>query len=214
MGNSTLLLVFAIVLLAAAVVTLLVGLAALRRARAQRAGGTATGTRSSASVDPFRDNDADALRGDPRALKPGDIVEIRGVSYAVRGSLLCSEGSWSWSEHFLDDAQGRRVWLSVEEDPDLELVLWTEVPSATVRPDRPTVEFGGRRYTRDESGQARFTGTGTTGLAPSGSLRYHDYAAPDGAQLSFERYGDSETWEVGTGETLHRAEVTIYPQAG
>lgn len=74
--------------------------------------------------DPLRDRDADALRGDPRRLKPGDIVEIRGVSYAVRGSIRLVEGGWSWAEHLLDDAGGVRRWLSVEEDPELELVLW------------------------------------------------------------------------------------------
>lgn len=162
--------------------------------------------------DPFRDTDADALRGDPRRLQPGDIVEIRDRSYAVRGTLRLTEGSWSWAEHLLDDASGTKVWLSVEEDPDLELVLWHAVPSATVVPGPPVIEFDGRRYTSQESGRARYAASGTTGLLPTGTMRYHDYSAPDGALLSFESYGDSDTWEVGRGERLHRAEVFIYPQ--
>jgi hypothetical protein len=165
-------------------------------------------------ADPFHSADADALRGDPRRLKPGDIAEIRGRTYAVRGSLHLREGSWGWQEHLLDDAGGQRIWLSVEEDPDLELVLWTEVPSATVLPDGPTVDFDGRRYTREETGRASFTGTGTTGLDSTGVVEYHDYAAPDGPLLSFERFGDSPRWEVGRGERLHRAELNIFPQAG
>lgn len=166
-------------------------------------------------ADPFRsaDDDADALRGDPRRLQPGDIVEIRRRSYGVRGSLRFTEGSWSWAEHLLDDADGDKVWLSVEEDPDLELVLWHEVSSATVTPGPATVDFDGRRYTSKESGRARFTAVGTTGLDPTGTMRYHDYTAPDGARLSFEAYGDSGKWEVGRGERLHRAEVLIYPGA-
>jgi hypothetical protein len=166
--------------------------------------------------DPFRtaDDDADALRGDPRRLGPGDVVEIRQTPYAVRGTLRFAEGSWSWTEHLLDDAQGRRVWLSVEENPDLELVLWHEVPDATARPGPPTVDFDGRRYTSRESGRARYTSTGNTGLDPVGDMRYHDYAAPDGTRLSFESYGSSDRWEVGRGEKPHRAEVLIYPAAG
>jgi hypothetical protein len=167
-----------------------------------------------APADPFSTADTDALRGDPRALKPGDIVEIRGRSHAVRGTLRFAEGDWGWAEHLLDDAAGHKVWLSVEEDPDLELVLWTEVPTATVQPGPPTVDFDGRRYTRDESGHARYTSTGTTGLNATGTVEYHDYAAPDGARLNFERYGGSANWEVGRGERLHRAELLIYPQAG
>ncbi|MEU5944098.1 DUF4178 domain-containing protein [Micromonospora sp. NPDC047465] len=162
--------------------------------------------------DPLRDRDADALRGDPRRLKPGDIVEIRGTSYAVRGSIRLVEGGWSWAEHLLDDAAGVRRWLSVEEDPELELVLWAAEPGATVTPGAPTIDFAGRRYNWNESGQARYTATGTTGLDPTGTMRYHDYQAPGGARLSFEAYGEAG-WEVALGEVLHRADVMIYPQA-
>ncbi|HEX6967577.1 MAG TPA: DUF4178 domain-containing protein [Micromonosporaceae bacterium] len=164
--------------------------------------------------DPFRDHDADALRGDPRRLQPGDIVEIRGRTYAVRGTLRFQEGGWNWAEHLLDDAVGGKVWLSVEEDPDLELVLWHEVPSTTVTPGLPAIDFDGRRYISGEAGQARYTAFGTTGLDPTGTVRYHDYRAPDGTWLSFESYGDSGRWEVGRGEQLYRTEVRIYPSSG
>ena len=116
-------------------------------------------------VDPFRqaEEDADALRGDPRKLAPGDIVEIRGVSYGVRGSLHFQEGDYRWAEHLLDDAAGTKRWISVEEDPDLELVLWTEVPGATVTPGPASIDFDGRRYASDESGSAHYTGSAPPG---------------------------------------------------
>lgn len=162
--------------------------------------------------DPLRDRDADALRGDPRRLKPGDLVEVRGgVTYAVRGSVRLVEGAWSWTEHLLDDADGVRRWLSVEEDPELELVLWTAEPGTTITPGAQAIDFAGRRYRWNESGRARYTAVGTTGLDPNGTLRYHDYQASGGARLSFEAYGDAG-WEVARGERLHRSEVMIYPQ--
>lgn len=187
---------------------LVVALVAVQRAR-QR---TSTPTRP-AGTDPFRDHDADILRGDPRRLRPGDLVEIRQVTYAVRGCLHLAEGGWTWAEHLLESTDGRSHWLSVEEDPDLELVLWTAEPGATVTPGPPTVDFDGRRYHSDESGRARWTSTGTTGLTPTGHVRYHDYQAPGGARLSFEQYGDAG-WEVSRGELLRRAEVMVYPQGG
>ncbi|HEU5108010.1 MAG TPA: DUF4178 domain-containing protein, partial [Micromonosporaceae bacterium] len=115
-----------------------------------------------------------------------------------------------------DNPDGHKMWLSVEHDPDLELALWTQVPSATVRPGEPTVDFDGRRYVREEAGKARFTGTGATGLDPSGTVEYQDYAAPDGPLLSFERFGtgDTATWEVARGERLHRAELRIFARGG
>lgn len=190
-----------------AVAGVVIAVVALRRTRRRPAP-------AAAPVDPFHTGDTDVLRGDPRALGPGAIVEIRSRSYVVRGSLRFTEGSWGWAEHLLDDAADGRVWLSVEEDPDLRLALWTSVPSATVTPGQPTVDFDGRRYTRNETGQARYTAIGATGLHPTGTVRYEDYVAPDGALLSFESYGDSGRWEVSRGERLHRAEVMIYPQAG
>ncbi|RKN46456.1 DUF4178 domain-containing protein [Micromonospora endolithica] len=182
-----------------------VAVVALRRSRSRPPA-------AKAPEDPLRDRDSDALRGDPRRLKPGDIVEIRGVSFAVRGTIRLVEGGWSWAEHLLDDAGEVRRWLSVEEDPELELVLWAAEPGATVTPGAPTLDFDGRRYSWNESGQARYTAVGTTGLDPSGTMRYHDYQASGGARLSFEAYGEAG-WEVARGEKLHRAEVMIYPQA-
>ena len=189
-----------------------------------------------APADPFRsvDDDADALRGDPRRIAAGDMVEVRGVSYAVRGTVRFTEGSWSWSEHLLDDVDGAKVWLSVEEDPDLELVLWRTVPetpatsappavpgapavsavlAAQAQPGADTITYGGRSFRREESGRARFSAAGTTGLHPSGVVRYHDYRAPDGLRLSFESYGDDTDWELGLGEQLRRGELMIYPRA-
>jgi hypothetical protein len=201
MTPATLILLAILVVLVAILVILVAARRQVRRA--------ATAT-PSPPADPFRDTESDALRGDPRTLKPGDIVEVHGISYAVRGSLHFAEGSWSWAEHLLDDAAGGKRWLSVEEDPDLILALWTEVRGATVQPGPETIEFDGRRYVSDESGSARFTGVGTTGLDPAGTVAYHDYKAPDGALLSFERYGDAG-WEVGRGEPLNRFELRVYP---
>ncbi|MGA8117199.1 MAG: DUF4178 domain-containing protein [Actinocatenispora sp.] len=161
--------------------------------------------------DPFADRDSDALSGDPRRIKVGDIVEFRGQSWAVRGSLRMREGSSTWAEHLLDDAAGVKRWLSVEEDPDLILALWSEVRGATVLPGPRTLDFDGRHYRDDESGTARFNAEGTTGLDPQGTVRYHDYEAGDGALLSFEDYGPSGKWEVARGETLARNELRIYP---
>lgn len=204
----------AVLLLAVLVVfaaILVVLLAARRRARQLRR--QAEARDAARPADPFGSHDTDAVQGDPRTIKPGDIVEIRGQSYGVRGTLTFHEGDWSWAEHLLDDPQGRKRWLSVEEDPDLELVMWHEVPGATVAPGPSTVDFDGRQYRSEESGSARYQGVGTTGLRPQGSVRYHDYQAPDGARLSFEEYGGSGTWEVGRGEELTRTEVRIYPAA-
>lgn len=165
--------------------------------------------------DPFHTGDQDSLRGDPRTLKAADIVEVRGEPFTVRGTVRLTEGGWTWSEHLLDDAKGKQVWLGVEEDPDLVLSLWTPLGADTdeARPPQPgakTIEFGGRTYTSEESGTAEYRSEATTGLNEHGEVRYHDYEAADGSMLGFEAYGDAD-WEASLGEELSRYDVRIYP---
>lgn len=201
-GLVTALIIVVIVLIVVAVVAVVMGM------RAKRA---ASGSQPQPPADPFHSGDQDSLRGDPRALKAGDIVEVRGRSYTVRGTLRLSEGGWTWSEHLLDDAKGTQVWLAVEEDPDLILSLWTPVDDAG-EPGPKTITFGGRTYHSEESGGADFRSEATTGLAESGTVRYHDYESSDGALLGFESYGGAD-WEASTGEALSRYDVLIYPTA-
>lgn len=160
--------------------------------------------------DPFADSDHHAVYGDPRSLKAGDLVELRGVSHVVRGSLRCDEGGWTWSEHLLETAAEDRVWLSVEEDPDLVIVAWTEA-DGDLSPGPKTLAFGGVQYRSDEKGSAAYRSEATTGLK-DGTVRYHDYEGPSGELLSFESYGDAG-WEASTGERLSTYDVKVYPVA-
>ncbi|SFE63039.1 protein of unknown function [Actinopolyspora alba] len=196
-----------ILILLIALVAVVVALV-LRGRRSQR-GGSGHGERG--PKDPFDTADQDALRGDPRSLTAGDIVEIRGTSYTVRGTLRLSEGSWRWSEHLLDDAKGTQVWLGVEEDPDLVLTQWTPVETDEVPTPGPAkLGFGEREFRSEESGTARFRSEATTGLDENGSVRYHDYEASDGTVLGFESF-DGADWEATLGEELTRYDVRIYP---
>lgn len=163
-------------------------------------------------TDPFADSDTTALRGDPRKLKAGDIFDTHGETLTVRGTLRLSEGSYRWSEHLIDTGTGVKRWLSVEEDPDLELVLWTEVSGApTPGPNR--LEYNGRTYRLEETGRANFTSEATTGLDPSGFVQYHDYEADDGSLLSFEDFGGTGKHEAAVGLPIQHNEITIYPQS-
>ncbi|WP_435831273.1 DUF4178 domain-containing protein [Micromonospora arborensis] len=151
---------------------------------------------------------AETPRGGPLRLTPGDRVRIREREYAVSGTIRLVEGDWSWVQHLLDDGSGTHHRLSVEDGPELELVLWTAEPGATVTPGAPTIELGGLRYTWAETGQARYTATGETELPSAGTMRYHDYQSGGSARLSFEAYGE-EGWRVARGDLLDRADLAI-----
>ncbi|WP_425428055.1 DUF4178 domain-containing protein [Allonocardiopsis opalescens] len=159
--------------------------------------------------DPFADT---GTGGDPRSLKAGDMVEYLGDRSWVRGSLRLSEGGSTWSEHFLDlSEQGSpKRWLSVEEDPDLQLAMWTSLPESDLTPHSPVLEFEGVTYRLQERGTASYRSEGTTGLRPQGGMDYADYEAPDGRQLSFERF-DHGRWEPSLGTPVPNGSLTIYP---
>ncbi|GGO06291.1 hypothetical protein GCM10011576_09810 [Micromonospora parathelypteridis] len=156
---------------------------------------------------------ASSPRGGPLRLNLGDRVRIREREYAVSGIIRLVEGDWSWVQHLLDDGSGTRHRLSVEDGPELELVLWTAEPGATVTPGAPTIDLGGLRYTWAETGQARYTATGETGLPSAGTVRYHDYQSGGTAWLSFEAYGE-EGWRVARGDLLDSADLAIRPTSG
>ncbi|QSB06479.1 DUF4178 domain-containing protein [Natronoglycomyces albus] len=165
-------------------------------------------------VDPFADTDENALRGDPRRLTAGDIVDAYGKSLVVRGSLRLSEGDYTWDEHFLDTGAEVRRWLSVEVDPDIEMVLWEEIKGHDLTPGATTIEHDGVTYRSVESGTAKYRGEATTGLPATGTVDYHDYTAENGEKLAFERFGAAGKWEASTGLRLDRNQVVIYHQSG
>lgn len=161
--------------------------------------------------DPFADTDSDALRGDPRKLKAGDIFDTHGETLTVRGTLRLSEGGYSWSEHLIDTGGGVKRWLSIEEDPDLELKLWTEVDGAP-QPGPRTLKYDGKTYRLEEEGRAQFASEATTGLAAQGTVHYYDYEAEDGSGLAFEDFKGNGNFEAAVGLEIERNEITIYPQ--
>lgn len=158
--------------------------------------------------DPFSSADDDAVHGNPRNLKPSDLIKIRGQTYAVRGTVRLTQDGYVWTENFIDTGTGAKAWISVEDDPDLEVVLWQEVTGVIVQPGSPTIDLDGRRYAFDEAGRARFTSVGTTGVSGTGNMAYQDYQAGDD-RLSFEDFGSG--WECARGQVLNHAEYRIYP---
>lgn len=180
--------------------------------RSRRASGaveqTPPAAESAAPQDPFAG--ATDVSGDPRALNAGDVVEYLGQRFFVRGSLRFREGGYSWSEHFLDDTGGTKRWLSVEEDPDLEVVLWTEHAGDGVTPAEKTLTVDGVEYRRTEHGTAQFRSEGTTGLGGSGRAEYVDYEGSGGRYFAFERF-EGGAWEAGQGERVPNGALTVYP---
>ncbi|WP_461000954.1 DUF4178 domain-containing protein [Streptomonospora sediminis] len=169
---------------------------------------TAAPSRPAAPADPFAD--IGETQGDPLRLKAGDMLDFGAERTWIRGTLRLSEGGAVWAEHFLEVENGRR-WLSVEQDPDLQMALWTGRPDLELTPHGREVELEGVRYRLTERGSASYRSEGTTGLRAEGGMDYADYEAADGSGrlLSFERF-DHGRWEPSTGTPLNRAAFTVF----
>ena len=157
--------------------------------------------------DPFAT--ASDSAGDPRAIKAGDMIDWGNERTWIRGSLRLSEGGYIWSEHFLEVEGGKR-WLSVEEDPDLQISLWTGRPDLELTPQSAHIDLEGVTYKLEEKGSGSYRSEGTTGLKSEGGLDYADYESEDGRLLAFERF-DHGSWEVSTGTKVTPGTFTIYP---
>ena len=141
----------------------------------------------------------------------GEVIPLADVADPVFSSGALGEGygvkpSGEGAVHVVAPVTGEVTMvagtghaLGFKTDDGLEVLLHLGVD---------TVELEGRRYQSEEAGSARFTSAGTTGVATSGRMAYHDYQAGDD-RLSFEDYGSG--WECARGELLSRADYRIYP---
>lgn len=153
------------------------------------------------------------VAGDPLTIKVGDLLDYLGDgnTYAVRGTITCTEGNYAWKEHLIDTGTGTKRWLSVEEDEgDVTVIAWTAVSMSEVQVHGKRLRYGGIEYELEEDGVANYRCDGTTGLPPSGSVEYADYEASDGRYFARERF-DQGSWEAAVGETVHAGFLTIYP---
>ncbi len=149
---------------------------------------------------------------DVRALKVGDVVNYEGGDFIVEGTLRFDQGGFRWQEHRLVDGP-KSLWLSVEDDEGLEIVVWERLKGAALEPGAGTLEHAGVTYELDERGRANFTSEGTTGAPGGGTAQFADYESGD-RRLSFERYGDDGGWEISAGRVISEHALDIYPSRG
>jgi Domain of unknown function (DUF4178) len=150
-----------------------------------------------------------AATADVRRLAPGDVVLYEGTDFIVEGTIRLEQGGFSWQEHRLAAGE-RSLWLSVEDDEGLEVVVWDRGRAPELEPGPKTLTHDGVDYALEERGEARFTAEGSTGTGASGRVEYVDYEAGP-RRLGFERYGEDGSWEVGVGTVVSEHALDVYP---
>ncbi len=161
--------------------------------------------------DPFADERA--AGGDPMKIGPGTQIRNGIEEYFVRGTVTCTSGGSTWWEHYLNtDEDSPYDYISVEKvRGGVETCAWKTIRGSGLDHTQDYLTYGNRNYEfSEQSDNARYTTTGTTDLPQeSGSLKYVDFATPDGQwKLSFECY-DGADWEVSVGEVVTGLEINL-----
>lgn len=196
---GTVLIVVFVALIVAGVVVYVRG----RRAQAGVGGGSERGLPAAPAAAPS---------SGVHSLKLGDVVNHDGADWIVEGTIRLVQDGFTWQEHRLVDGE-RSLWLSVEDDEGLEVVVWERAPETGLEPGAGQLSHDGVSYELEERGKADFTAEGSTATATSGRAEFVDYAAGD-KRLSFERYGEDAAWEVGLGVVISEHALDIYPSRG
>lgn len=143
------------------------------------------------------------------ALRLNDIVVYYDNDFSVEGRIIYRQGGWEWYSFMLED-NGKKLWLSVEDDEGLELSIWKEIPNFGVSSPPPsTLEYEGERFKLDERGKAMTQSVGRTGRAVECPVEYFDYQSASGKLLSVEDWdGDIE---LSVGIELIESELNVFP---
>jgi hypothetical protein len=151
-----------------------------------------------------------ALHGDVRRLAPGDVVNYDGTDFVIDRTLRFEEEGFSWDEHLLEDeVDGRRLWLSVEDDEGLQVTAYERLAGAALEPGATQLVHDGTTFRRDEQGRASYRTEERDGAGGKGAMEYAEYVAGD-RRLAFERYGTGG-WEVSLGTVISEHALDLYP---
>ncbi|MFT7598380.1 MAG: hypothetical protein ACI8TP_001301 [Acidimicrobiales bacterium] len=122
----------------------------------------------------------------------GAATSIDGSRGVIRGSLILDEAGDRWIEHWIQDQNGRMYWVSIENYDRTVATLWEDIEVFEIQggPGDSKISYKDQSFRRSENGTANFQATGETQTVPAGTLDYVDFEGPDGARLSFERFGE------------------------
>ncbi|MCA9522413.1 MAG: DUF4178 domain-containing protein [Myxococcales bacterium] len=151
-----------------------------------------------------------AARVSALGLQIGDIVVHYDKEYIVEGKLIYDEEGWTWLEFMLVDGDDV-VWLSAEEDDQLELAMSREIDDLMLEaPPGANLTYNGVSYRQREKGRARVTREGQTGKKSEAVCTYFEYVAGgDKPSLSIEQWGQS--FDAYLQTAIRESELDILP---
>lgn len=139
----------------------------------------------------------------------GDIVSIEGVDYEVQVVLKFNDHGWRWTEYKVKDAR-KTLWLSAEEDDDIEISLYEEVVAITTEAPRK-YEYKGITYFMQEGSDAIVEEVmGNINVVKGEQVDYYQYSDEDGEHLLSIEIWNGQV-EMSVGRWIEDYNVEIFP---
>ena len=143
-------------------------------------------------------------------LQVGDIVQYDLLDYYVVGLIIYNDRGYKWSAYQME-AEGKRIWLAVEQDDALEVGIYEPVKldmgDKLPLPDK--ISYKGKTFYLDEEGEAAIVEVmGEAGAAAGQRIKYWEYEdESEDYALSIEQWGGD--LEVSYGYYVHPREFNI-----
>ncbi|TDX51539.1 DUF4178 domain-containing protein [Orenia marismortui] len=150
----------------------------------------------------------------PLNLQIGDIVEYDLMEYKVIGKIDYEEGGYKWYDYHISDGKNN-LWLSAEEDDELEVGLFKKLDSgdelySKLQEKIPNkITFNNQAYSLIEEGNANIMVEGQVGAKTGQRIRYWDYEASNGEQVSVEKWVNE--LEISIGQEVKKSLLEYYP---
>ena len=149
-------------------------------------------------------------------LALNDIVTYEEIEYIVKDKCTYNDGGSIWYEYTLDD-NGKLLFLSVEDDDNLEIGILRKIDLDVDDPVPSKIKHDGNKYKLDEHSFAKVDTIGLRGKKEGVKVEYWDFECQnDDAEdelLSIEKWGGSSV-EVYLGKSIKEYELKLLPGGG
>jgi hypothetical protein len=144
-------------------------------------------------------------------LEPGDVVIHFDVTYVVEQRITYHQQGFFWFDYRLDDGMGKKAWLSVSDDDELELAFFHPVEDLDLGfPPPQSFTYDGTTFTFEEGGLVDSKIDRGSGTETRTSVESYDYEGDDGRLFGVQRWNQAEV-EMAIGKTIAPIELDLLP---
>ncbi|TXD33772.1 DUF4178 domain-containing protein [Lujinxingia vulgaris] len=145
------------------------------------------------------------------SLRVGDVVVHLDQTYIVNQRIVNHANGFFWHDYKLYGGDDAHIWLSVEDDDELEVALYRPADLTLNEEPPEEIEYLGQLFRLTEKGTSDAKISRESGSETRTTAYSWDYEGEGGKRLSVQRWGESE-YEVMVGEPVNAASLDLMAQ--